>query len=264
MAKRTDKAIENKIIEAYKMGLSAVEIEKEIGIKTSTSYNILKRAGISPKDISKSRRPRRFTFSEEIEQEIVTKWKNGYLKKDLAKEYGCHPFTILSILRRDGITNTRDKQISDAIKEDICLCWANNMSQDKIAKKHGIGQSWVSEFLRRQGLYNLLEKARRERHGNWSGGRIKNKDGYILIRVDYSDPIQKTMANSHGYVSEHRLVVAKFLNRPLKKYETVHHINGQRDDNRLENLQLRHGAHGIGFKATCNNCGSCDISFEEI
>lgn len=61
------------------------------------------------------------------------------------------------------------------------------------------------------------------------------------------------------YVQEHRLLVARSLGRPFVAGETVHHINGRRNDNRLENLQLRRGRHGAGSIFRCRCCGSYDV-----
>ena len=71
------------------------------------------------------------------------------------------------------------------------------------------------------------------RGANWHGGRKKNKKGHVLV-MRKGHP----MADSAGYVMEHRLIMAEYLGRPLEKNEVVHHLNGVKDDNRIENLKL--------------------------
>ena len=81
----------------------------------------------------------------------------------------------------------------------------------------------------------------------WNGGIKKLKSGYIIVYLYDTDPYH-CMCSYEGrnYVMQHRLIMAKHLGRPLTKKETVHHKNGIRDDNRIENLELWSGNHSAG------------------
>ena len=73
----------------------------------------------------------------------------------------------------------------------------------------------------------------------WRGGKTKDNKGYIRVWLSPND-FFFPMANCRNYVLEHRLVVARYLNRCLLPWEIVHHKFGYaKDDNRYpETLEL--------------------------
>jgi hypothetical protein len=79
-----------------------------------------------------------------------------------------------------------------------------------------------------------------------------------------NDDPYRCMADSAGYVLEHRLEMARALGRPLSRQETVHHIDGNKLNNKLTNLQIRFGKHGKGVALKCRCCGSADIVPAEL
>ena len=75
----------------------------------------------------------------------------------------------------------------------------------------------------------------------WKGGRHRQHGGYVFVfRPKHPN------ADRHGYVREHVLVMSRHLGRALRSWEVVHHVNGVRTDNRLENLELWSSSHPSG------------------
>ena len=77
------------------------------------------------------------------------------------------------------------------------------------------------------------EKCRVYSKCNWKGGKTTTANGYVYVYTP-----EHPNSNMRGYVMEHRLVMEDKLGRFLTQKENVHHINGIRDDNRLDNLEL--------------------------
>lgn len=122
-------------------------------------------------------------------------------------------------------------------------------SVEEIAKHFGVSISYISTFRKRNNLpkrgwaYGHPQKGISRTPWNkghlgsksthWKGGRHYSKDGYVLV---YNP--EYPFKSSSKYIGEHRLVMEQHLGRRLSRREVVHHINHDKKDNRIENLQV--------------------------
>ena len=108
----------------------------------------------------------------------------------------------------------------------LCKCGCGK--DPSPGKDYISGHNWNGKKHSRQSI----DKMSGENGSRWSGGRSYS-EGYVRVFCP-SHPY----ATDRGYVYEHRLVMEAHLGRVLLPTEIVHHINGIKDDNRIENLAL--------------------------
>lgn len=182
--------------------------------------------------------------------------------KEICEQFGISRITVHRIAARHGVRRPAGRQprvLSSEELQSILELGQTKMSQQAIGEKYGLSQSVVSGILRYHGIYKSKGRngPRREGHGSWKGGTHKSPQGYVWQIVDFDDPMA-SMRNTTGYVLQHRLVMARHLGRPLEKHENVHHKNGIKDDNRLENLELWQRPQPQGVRVSeAQHCATC-------
>lgn len=130
------------------------------------------------------------------------------------KKYGLKP-------RPYGTTGLGYRFVGHVLSEE---------TKKKISKAH-TGKKLSPEH-RAKVVKNLILLKKGSENMSWNGGRHLDNRGYMLV---YS-PEQST--RSQPYIREHRLVMQLHLGRKLDRLEHIHHLNGNKLDNRIENLLL--------------------------
>jgi hypothetical protein len=203
-----------------------------------------------------------------MRKRVLTEAEIAYLRAnypaktvvEIAADLHCGGNVISRTLRELGIATRQSgwqPKLAEGKRQAILKLWRQGKAAWAISQELHAGTGTVRSVVEAAGLDYERRIGVGERSPNWKGGRVQSGK-YLAVYVERDDPM-RAMANHDGYVMEHRLVMARALGRTLKRHETVHHVNGQHHDNRLENLQLRTGRHGKGVVMRCLDCGSHNV-----
>lgn len=155
---------------------------------------------------------------------IVTcaKWRI-YKKKKCDCQIKCKENIIGKKFNNLTVIEERKNKDKDH-KQYECYCLCGLCLKNKWIEKNYL----LSGRAKNCGCLKNLKKGKTD-----TLSKNRTSKGYIQIYYP-SHPNARKL----GYVYEHTFVMSEYLGRPLHKNESCHHINGKRDDNRLENLEL--------------------------
>jgi transposase-like protein len=241
-------AVDDEQIKAlYEGGATGEQIASQLGLSRYVVRGGLRRSGVSMR--SSADYVRIPADADQVVQ-LYAETQSG--SKKVSKAVGIPESTVLESLHGRGVRTRKRAYVLAAAELEVARrLYLEGVPIREIATRIPAPERSVRRAFAEAGL-------KPGDRGSANGPRriVTGKDGaYIAVRVDDDDPFA-CMRTGHGYVLEHRLVMARQLGRPILPGETVHHINNDGHDNLPGNLQLRLGRHGTGYVMRCADCGS--------
>jgi transposase-like protein len=275
-SKTFTEAQEKRVLKMYADGAYVKEIARAFDVYPIVVKSTLKRHGV---EVDSDRWQR---ITPEMEKQALVLYAESKSWDEIAQTLEISRAALYKILTKHGVIQKREpvvvapskkraakplikrKTHSDAstVQEAIAL-YVSGVGCEEVATHFRVTSGTILRWVRDAGFEVRPAGFQRggEHHG-WRGGRVQNQDGYVLALQRPEDPFYSMASiktRDSRYVLEHRLVMAQKLGRPLRRSETVHHIDGDRANNSPDNLQLRQGRHGNGVALCCAQCGSTDL-----
>jgi len=170
-------------------------------------------------------------------KDIIKKYLSGESSTKISKIAGISAVGVIRILKFNNI-DRRNKKESEFLKrkynyDEIANDYKSGMHLIDVSHKHKTTSSNILEILKKYGINSRGIEGRRkgENHYNWKGGKTHDIDGYII--------------DKNGRT--HRVSMEEKIGRKLFSWESVHHIDGDKKNYKIDNLVIMFGREHARF-----------------